>query len=229
MTDLWGNAWPRRSNVDRDITKETVDSMDTIKTSVVGISASPSLHSRTAALVEHVLSRLPASLQPSHLKLSELDPAALTRALTNDTSINRAARAIESADALVVATPIFKASFSGLLKTFLDLLPQYALAGKVILPLATGESPAHVLALDYALRPVLQSMGARHVIQSVFVRSADISLGAHDVKIASDSAILLNEAILHFEHALQPLAKVTLLGHPRPNRFENSPILSAVD
>ncbi|GAA2254092.1 hypothetical protein GCM10010430_42290 [Kitasatospora cystarginea] len=52
-------------------------------------------------------------------------------------------------------------AYSGLLKTLLDVLPQYALAGKTVLPLATGGSTAHVLAVDYALRPVLASMGGR--------------------------------------------------------------------
>ncbi|WP_372430482.1 NAD(P)H-dependent oxidoreductase [Janibacter melonis] len=45
-----------------------------------------------------------------------------------------------------------------MLKTFLDLLPQDALRGKVVLPVATGGSPAHVLSVDYALRPVLASL-----------------------------------------------------------------------
>jgi FMN reductase len=63
---------------------------------------------------------------------------------------------------VVVATPVYKAAYSGLLKVFLDVLPQTALKGKLVLPLATGGSPHHMLALDYALRPVLQSLGAPH-------------------------------------------------------------------
>jgi hypothetical protein len=54
-------------------------------------------------------------------------------ARTNDPLIERTIRSIESASALGIASPIFKALFSGLLKAFLDFLPQYALAGKVIL------------------------------------------------------------------------------------------------
>jgi FMN reductase len=51
---------------------------------------------------------------------------------------------------------VYKAAYSGLLKTLLDLLPQCALAGKVVLPVVTCGSPAHVLAIDYALRPLYQ-------------------------------------------------------------------------
>ena len=68
---------------------------------------------------------------------------------------------VADASVLVVATPVYKAAYSGVLKVFLDLLPQTALKGKVVLPLATGGSPHHMLALDYALRPVLQSLGAK--------------------------------------------------------------------
>jgi FMN reductase len=73
------------------------------------------------------------------------------------------------AEALVIATPIYKASYTGVLKTFLDLLPQLALAGKTVLPLATGGTIAHVLAIDYGLRPVLASLGAAHIVNGLFV------------------------------------------------------------
>jgi len=67
-----------------------------------------------------------------------------------------------------VASPIYKAAPAGVLKAFLDLLPQFALTGKIVLPLATGGSLAHVMALDYALRPVLTALNARHVTQGWF-------------------------------------------------------------
>jgi FMN reductase len=65
------------------------------------------------------------------------------------------------------------------MKLFLDVLPQFGLAKKVVLPLATGGTLAHVLALDYGLRPVLQSMGARWVVPSFFVTS-DAFVGANE-------------------------------------------------
>ena len=69
---------------------------------------------------------------------------------------------------------VYKAAYSGVLKVFLDLLPQTALQGKVVLPLATGGSPHHMLALDYALRPVLQSLAARHILPGVYASDAQI-------------------------------------------------------
>jgi len=69
----------------------------------------------------------------------------------------------------VVATPIYKAAYSGLLKIFLDVLPQFGLREKVVFPLATGGTVAHVLALDYALRPVLSSLDPVHVVSGLFI------------------------------------------------------------
>lgn len=80
---------------------------------------------------------------------------------------------LASADGLIVATPVYKASFSGALKTLLDLLPERALDHKVVLPLATAGSLGHMLAVDYALKPVLSSLKAQEVLQGVF---ADDSL-----------------------------------------------------
>jgi FMN reductase len=81
---------------------------------------------------------------------------------------------VADADAVVIATPVYKASFSGLLKVFLDLLPQDGLAGKLVLPLATGGSQSHMLALDYALRPVLHALDARHVLTSIYATSPQL-------------------------------------------------------
>ncbi|AXG51682.1 NAD(P)H-dependent FMN reductase [Streptomyces lincolnensis] len=93
-------------------------------------------------------------------------------------AIVRATELFERADGVVIGTPVYKAAYSGVLKALLDLLPQYALTGKTVLPLATGGTTAHVLAIDYALRPVLSSMGAAHIVQGWFTLDKDIT--AHD-------------------------------------------------
>ncbi len=143
--------------------------------SVLVLTASPSRVSRTAALARHVADDL---VRDGHsvreLTLRELPPPALLAADTTDPGIAAAVRAVIASDALVVATPIYKASYSGLLKVFLDLLPQAALAGKVVLPLATGGTIAHLLAIDYSLRPVLQSLGAQHITAGRFVLDTHI-------------------------------------------------------
>jgi FMN reductase len=146
--------------------------------SVLLLSGSPSENSRTAAVLGVVADRLRAAAHSPHvLRLREIPPAALLAARTNEPAIAATVEAVRSADALVVGTPIYKAAYSGLLKAFLDLLPEKALAGKPVLPLATGGTLAHLLAVDYALRPVLSALRAPHVLPGFFVLDRTVHIG----------------------------------------------------
>ena len=133
--------------------------------SVLLIAGSPSGQSRSAALLDSVAERLllQKNLTVDRLNIRELPASALLLADWDHPSIVAAIAQVARARAVVVATPVYKAAYSGVLKVFLDLLPQTALKDKTVLPLATGGSPHHMLALDYALRfetspPVLQTI-----------------------------------------------------------------------
>lgn len=194
---------------------------------VLAISGSPSSKSRTALVAQHVLGLLRnENLETRFLSVRDLPAEALLRAKTSDPEIAEALAAVDQASGIVFATPIFKAAYSGLLKCMLDILPQFALAGKAILPLATGGSVAHVLALDYGLRPVLQSMGARHIVQSHFIPENDVRIQGDDVVLDPATAMPLGEAVHHFKASLGLIAIDALMGHPRPVRptLENSSI-----
>jgi FMN reductase len=138
--------------------------------SVLVLTGSPSITSRTSALAHHVADELRLSGHDVRvLDLRDLPSRALLAADTSEPQVLDAVQAVLAADGLIVATPIYKAAYSGLLKVFLDLLPQRALEGKVVLPLATGGTVAHLLAIDYSLRPVLVSLGAGHITAGRFV------------------------------------------------------------
>ena len=144
---------------------------------VLSVSGSPSATSRTAQLLRHLDERLVAQgheVVPLDVRTLPAEP--LLTADVGHPAIATAAALFERADGVVVGTPVYKAAYSGLLKSLLDLLPQYALAGKTVLPLATGGTTAHVLAIDYALRPVLTAMGAAHVVQGWFTLDRDIAV-----------------------------------------------------
>lgn len=178
---------------------------------VLALSGSPAPRSRTARLADGVLERIRAAgaVTTRHIRLAELDGAALAGYRLDHPDVAMLNEAVAAAHGVVIATPIFKASYSGLTKVALDVLPQFALAGKVVLPLGTGGTTAHVLALDYALRPVLQSMAARHVVQAHFVAEAEVD--APDP--GGDG---LAEAVRNFLHSLTDRADARWLGHPRP-------------
>lgn len=143
------------------------------------LAGSPSIPSRSTRLLHHVGERL-ALLGHRYAKLHVLDlpPQALLHADFSNSDIKLAKAQVEQSAAVIISTPVYKAAYSGVLKAFLDLLPQDGLSGKLVLPLATGGSQSHMLALDYALRPVLSALGARHVLPGIFATDAQIGWSA---------------------------------------------------
>ena len=141
------------------------------------IAASPAARSRSAALLDAAAGALDrAGVSVRRLPLCELPAEALLRARTGEPPLRDALELVARADAVVLATPIYKAAYSGLLKAFLDLLPQDGLHGKWVWPLATGGSPAHTLALDHSLRPVLDNLGAHQVVPTVYALESQVVL-----------------------------------------------------
>ena len=165
--------------------------------SILLIAGSPCERSRSAALLEAVGQRLSGrGLDVERLRIRDLSPQALLLADVAHRSVSQAIDQVDRARAIVVGTPVYKAAYSGFLKVFLDLLPQSALKGKLVLPLATGGSPHHMLALDYALRPVLQSLGPRHILPGIYASDAQVTLtpeGAYHVQ--ADIAARLDDAV----------------------------------
>ena len=165
--------------------------------SVLLIAGSPSERSRTGALLEGAGTRLEnRGVQVDRLKVRNLSPQALLLADFGHPSIIEAQKRVADASVLVIATPVYKAAYSGILKVFLDVLPQTALKGKTVLPLATGGSPHHMLALDYALRPVLQSLGAKHILPGIYATDGQVALLPEGVyQIEPEVASRLDEAV----------------------------------
>jgi FMN reductase len=172
---------------------------------ILSVSGSPSASSRTARLLRHLDDRFRLQgHEVTSLDVRSLPAAALLGADFRHPAITGAAALFEQADGVVIGTPIYKAAYSGVLKALLDLLPQYALAGKTVLPLATGGTTAHVLAIDYALRPVLNSMGAAHVVPGWFVLDKDITVGDDGaLAVAPVAAASLAEVTDRFSAALE--------------------------
>lgn len=84
-----------------------------------------------------------------------------------------ALEAVSRADGLIVVTPVFSASYSGLFKSFFDVLEKDALAGKPVLVAATGGSARHSLVLEHAMRPLFAYLRAVVVPTAVYAASED--------------------------------------------------------
>jgi NAD(P)H-dependent FMN reductase len=119
--------------------------------SIVVLTGNLSATSRTAAVLDVLALRLTGHGHDVHVvPIRELPPGPLLAADVHHPAISDVVEAVAAARGLIVASPVYKAAYTGLLKAFLDLLPQYALAGKTVLPLVTGGTPAHVLAVAEA-------------------------------------------------------------------------------
>lgn len=133
------------------------------------ISGSPSAASRSTAILRDVQLQLSnRGLESALINVRDFPAEDLIFARYDSPIFNDAKNLVAGAAGVVVSTPIYKASYTGTLKTFLDILPQLALRGKTVLPLASGGSPAHLLAIDYALKPVLSALGATDLLQGVY-------------------------------------------------------------
>jgi FMN reductase len=176
--------------------------------SVLIISGSPSSTSRTERLARSIAARVSArDVRASLLDVRNLPAEDLLHARFDAPSIVEATARVAEADGIIVATPVYKAAYSGLLKTFLDVLPQFALRGKVVLPLATGGTIAHVLAIDYALRPVLSALDPLHVVNGLFLLDKQITVvESGDVQLDADVDKRLDGVIDQFLRGLQRVA-----------------------
>jgi FMN reductase len=156
---------------------------------VLTISGSPSANSRTAGITQYVGAQLARhDVAVDSLQVRDLPAEDLLWARADSPAIQRALVQVARASAIVVASPVYKASYSGILKAFLDLLPQAGLAGKVALPILMGGTQSHWLALDYALKPLLSVLGVTHSVGGLFILDSQIERRA-DGSIGLDSAL----------------------------------------
>jgi len=172
------------------------------------ITGSPSATSRTAKLANLVGARLSKSgIDSSLLDVRSLPAEDLLAARTDTPTIASALERVASARGVVIATPVYKAAYSGVLKAFLDILPQFGLRDKVVLPLATGGTVAHVLAIDYALRPVLSSLDPLHVVPGLFVLDKQLVVQPDgSLELDAELSSKLDATIRSFRHGLHRAA-----------------------
>jgi FMN reductase len=139
----------------------------------IGISGSPSATSRSRLLVERALDRMATGGVRTHLlDLGDL-PAEALFGRTQHEDVAQALAELADSQILVVGTPIYRATYTGLLKVFFDLLPAEALRGTVTLPIATGGGPAHLLMIDHGLRPLIASLNGLTTAAAIYATPAD--------------------------------------------------------
>jgi FMN reductase len=152
---------------------------------LVAVSGGLQRPSRTLVLVEEIVAALSAvvALDVRLVELGEIAPA-LGRTVYRSQLPSEArahVEAIEGADALVVASPVFRGSFTGLFKHLFDLVGQDALVDKPVLLAATGGSERHSLVIEHQMRPLFAFFQALTLPLGVYASERDFD----DYEIAS--------------------------------------------
>jgi FMN reductase len=154
---------------------------------LVVVSAGLSVPSSTRLLADRLTEAVAsatrargAAVEVEHVELRPLARPLADHLLTGFASgdLAEAIAKVRRADGLVVVTPVFSASYSGLFKTFVDVLEPGILDGKPVLVAATGGTARHSMVLDHALRPLFSHLRAVVVPTGVFAASEDF--GATD-------------------------------------------------
>jgi FMN reductase len=172
---------------------------------VVSLGGSPSLKSRSNILLDRTKHWLQLrGVEVLSYQVRDFNAEELLFADFGSPAVQQLIKQVERADGLIIATPVYKASFSGALKTLLDVLPERALNHKVVLPIATGGSSAHMLAVDYALKPVLAALKAQEMLHAIFADDSQIAYGENDAPAQLAPALeqRLDDALQQFQQAL---------------------------
>jgi FMN reductase len=105
---------------------------------------------------------------------------------------------IRAGRVLVVGTPVYKASYTGLLKLFLDQLPPHALEGVVAVPVTVAASAEHRLLADLHLRPVLAELGASLPVPSLTLLESELPELPEHLRVWAEAHTPALEAALAF-------------------------------
>ena len=175
---------------------------------VVAVSGSLTAPSRTTALVEAISEAFGRVLpiEPHLIALNELGPhlaGALTRKQLPPEAEAELQR-IENADLLIVATPVYRASFTGLFKYLFDFVDQYALVDTPVLLAATGGSERHALIIEHQLRPLFGFFQSLALPVGVYAHDSDFT----DYKISNEQ---LTERIEKAIERALPLVRSSLV------------------
>jgi FMN reductase len=143
---------------------------------IIVISGSPSHPSRSSAISSFIeKSLIKQGHHVSTITVRDIPPEDLVYANFNSPVIKEALAQIEQAQAVIVVSPVYKATYTGVLKAFLDLIPEKGLADKVVLPVASGGSYAHLISIEYAFKPLFSILGSEEIKNGVYVVDSQIT------------------------------------------------------
>ncbi len=172
---------------------------------VVAVSGSLHEPSKTTALVRAIAAAVAerAEVEIEVIELTDIGPS-LAGALRRDhlpANVEEKLLAIEAADLLIVGSPVYRASFTGLFKHLFDFVGQYELVGKPVLLAATGGGERHALIIEHQLRPLF-----------AFFQALTLPLGVYASDTDFDGYVIASD-VLHSRIALAAERALPLVGY----------------
>jgi|SRR5690625_26511 len=141
---------------------------------IIIISGSPSNTSKTKKVLDYlgeIMEKEGFSIK--HISVRDVSKDVLFEGAYDSLEIQNIATLIQDAKGVIIGSPVYKGAYSGVLKTLIDVLPQDVLEHKPVLPIMTGGSSSHLLALEYTLKPVLATLKA-HNLKGLFFKDSQI-------------------------------------------------------
>jgi FMN reductase len=139
------------------------------------VVGNPKAASRTRRVAETVGAAIAAGIPGEHtVRVVELAEVAGRLFEWNDAGLADLTAAVASSDVVVTACPTYKATYTGLLKAFLDRYGNNGLAGVAAVPVMVGAAPIHALATEVHLRPLLVELGASVPSRGLYVLESQL-------------------------------------------------------
>jgi FMN reductase len=161
----------------------------------IGISGSPAARSKSRTLLERALAALAErGASTTLIDLAAL-PADALLGRRRSSEVDEALARVADATIVVASTPVYRATYSGLLKVFFDLLPLNGLVDKTGIAIATGGSPAHQLVIDHGLRPLFASVGAVTTPTGIYGTDSGFDHGSPHPSLIARIDTAVSEAI----------------------------------
>ncbi|WP_339164789.1 NADPH-dependent FMN reductase [Siminovitchia sp. FSL W7-1587] len=165
---------------------------------IVIISGSPSEFSRSGKILDYLgrlLEREHFSIK--HVSVKDIPPEDLVYGNVHSPAIQKVSLDIQETAGVIVGSPVYKAAYSGVLKTLFDLLPQDVFKNIPVLPLMTGGSPGHLLAIEFSLKPLIASLKGKS-LQGLYFLDSQINREQKNPIIDEESLLRTKKQLYEF-------------------------------
>lgn len=178
---------------------------------IVILSGSPAKESRSELVLKYLGELLESQgFSVAHISVRDVPQEDLFEGRFGSPAIAEISTLLHQSRGVIVGSPVYKAAYSGVLKALIDLLPQDVLQATPVLPLMTGGSSAHLLALEYTLKPLLANLKGQSLKGIYLVDSQIDKTNPHQPIIEAEVEQRLKKQLEYFLEIIerQPVTSV---------------------